>query len=73
MSLNSEWALHKSPQPSAQRNNCENACEAYKTGLAMIATVSLIFMYLNFAVYMGQSKSNPSMQISCISGMTLKW
>jgi hypothetical protein len=39
----------------------------------MIATVSLIFMYLNFAVYVGHSKSNLSMQVSCIRGVTLKW
>jgi len=64
------WVI--SPEPSAQHDNCDHACKAYKTGLTMTATVSLIFMYLNFAVYVGHSKSNPPMQVSCISGVTLK-
>ena len=44
-----------SRQPSAQCSNCYRACKAYKTGLAMIVTVSLIFIYLNYPVYVGHS------------------
>jgi hypothetical protein len=60
------------PQPSAQHSNFDHACKACETGLTLVAIVSLIFMYLNFAVYVGHSKSNPSVQVSCISGVTLR-